>query len=132
MSVAEVAPHTHGHEGHDHDSGTHEHAGNHSGIQTHSITTDQRINWQRLRYFLETVFSLRGASFLRIKGIVWLDTADEAIVIQGVGNTFSDLRSVGRDVDDTEITRLVFIYEGLNGDAIEQSFRAMVLNDNVR
>jgi len=117
----------HSHEGHHHGNGALEHG----GIQTHSITTDQRINWDRLRYFLETVFSLRGASFLRMKGILWLDNADKAIVIQGVGNAFGDHTTVGHDVDDTETTRLVFIYEGLNGDAIEQSFRAMVLNNEV-
>ncbi len=95
------------------------------------ITTDKRIKWDRLRYFLETVFSLRGAAFLRVKGIVWLDDASKAIVVQAVGNAFSAPKTIGRDVDNSEVTRLVFIYEGLNGDAIEQSFRAMVLNGEV-
>jgi G3E family GTPase len=127
LTVAESSPHSHDHEEHHHENGDAEHG----GIQTHSITTDQRINGEGLRCFLETIFSLRGASFLRMKGIVWLENADEAIVIQGVGNTFGDSSTVGRGVDDSGITRLVFIYEGLNGDAIEQSFRAMVLNGQV-
>ena len=114
--------HTHDHEGHDHGNVVH------GTIQTHSITTEERINWDRLRYFLETIFSLRGAAFLRVKGIVWLENASEAIVVQAVGTALSPPETLGRDDDDSGTTRLVFIYEGLRGDAIEQTFRALVLN----
>jgi G3E family GTPase len=104
----------------------------HGGIQTCTVTTDQRVEWDRLRDFFETVFSLRGAAFLRVKGIVWLDTAAEPILVQGVGNAFSPPRALNTAIDDTGLTRLVFIYEGLDGSAIKQSFQAMVLDGTAR
>ena len=112
---------------HHHDA----HGGRHDGIQTHSITTSHPIAWGRLRHFLETIYSLRGDAFLRVKGIVWLDGAAEPIVIQGVGNAFSPPRTLSSDIDDAGLTRLVFIYKSLDGDAIEQSFNAMVLDGSV-
>lgn len=116
--------HTH-HSGHDHRHADSE-AG-HGGIQTLSITTRQRVNWDHLRNFFETVFSLRGAAFLRVKGIVWLDDAAQPILVQGVGNAFSPPRILSHEIDDPGLTRLVFIYDGLDGNSIEQSFKAMVL-----
>lgn len=118
----------HGHYDHHHDSSNTEHG----GIQWRAVTTDQLIEWDRLREFLETIFSLRGDAFLRVKGIVWLDDITGPILIQGVGNAFSRPRVLSREVDDPGVTRLVFIYKGLDGGAIEQSFRSMVLDGTAR
>lgn len=134
--TSEVSGGAHAHDhhsdhGHHHDNDEND-AAEHGGIQTCTVTTDQRVEWNRLRDFFETVFSLRGAAFLRVKGIVWLDDAAEPILVQGVGNAFSPPRVLDTAIDDTGLTRLVFIYEGLDGGAIEQSFQAMVLDGTAR
>ena len=100
----------------------------HDAIQAHAISTAQKLGWERLRTFLETMFSLRGDAFLRVKGIVWLEGADDPVLIQGVGNAFSPPKRLDRDSGGEGLSRLVFIHNGLNGDAIEQTFRAMVLD----
>jgi len=125
---AQEDPHGHHHDG---EHGHHHHGDDpaHGRIQTCSITTRQPIEWERLRQFLETIFSLRGDAFLRVKGIVWLDSGANPILIQGVGNAFSPPTTLIQKIDDPGLTRLVFIYDGLAGNAIEQSFRAMVLDE---
>lgn len=127
--VPSPTEHSHGHH-HDGEHSHHHHGDDiaHGRIRTCSITTRQRVDWDRLRRFFETIFSLRGAAFLRVKGIVWIDDASDPILIQGVGNAFSPPRILSREIDDTGLSRLVFIYDGLDGDAIEQSFKAMVLD----
>ena len=117
----------HDHSGHD----TNEvHA--HGAIRSLAISTDQRINWPRLRDFLEIVFSLRGERFLRVKGIIWPDDGDRPVLLQGVGNAFSPPRPLAREPDEPGRSRIVFIYEGLDGSAIEKTFRAMVLDRSDR
>lgn len=122
-------PAEHHHQEDDHDHDHHQHGDDiaHGRIQTCSITTRQPIEWDRLRHFFETIFSLRGDAFLRVKGIVWLAGGGNPILIQGVGNAFSPPVTLTQEIDDPGLTRLVFIYDGLDGNAIEQSFRAMVL-----
>lgn len=114
--------------GHTHDHAHTSDRHRHDKIQAHAISTAQKLDWDRLRTFLETVFSLRGEAFLRVKGIVWLEDADDPVLIQGVGNAFSPPKRLDRDPDGEGLSRLVFIHDGLNGDAIEQTFRAMVLD----
>lgn len=101
----------------------------HGDIRSLAISTDRDISWTRLRDFFETVFSLRGDAFLRVKGIVWLEGADQPLLLQGVGNAFSPPKLLTRNPEHDLKTRLVFIYKGLDGSAIEKTFRVLVLND---
>ena len=111
----------------DHDHGAHAaHAHAHGAIRSLAIATDRPVNWSRLRSFLETVFSLRGENFLRVKGIIWTDDGGRPLLLQGVGNAFSPPRPLARDPEDPGRTRLVFIFQHLDGGALEKTFEAMV------
>lgn len=109
--------HHHSHEGH-----------SHGKVGSLALTTDQAVSWLQLRNFFETVFSLRGDAFLRVKGIVWLEDASEPILIHAVGNAFSAPKFITYGADDAGTSRIVFIYKGLNREAIESTFRAMVID----
>lgn len=122
--AAPAAAHGHGHE-HEAEDGRHVHG----EIRASAISIDRPLQWDRLRGFLETLYSLRSEALLRVKGIVWLDDQDDPILIQGVGNAFSRPKRLHGDIDDTGLSRLVFIHKGLDNEAIQKSFRAMVLDD---
>jgi G3E family GTPase len=118
-------------ERHDHTDGqshAHGEAGHaHGAIATHTVMADEPLSWERLRVFLETLFSLRGAAFLRVKGIVALDGEARPVVVQAVGNSFSRPTYLADWPDAERRSRLVFIYRGLDGAALEAAFRRMVL-----
>jgi G3E family GTPase len=101
----------------------------HGTIRSLAITTNRAVNWRRLRTFLESVFSLRGEAFLRVKGIIWTDDGGPPLLLQGVGNTFSSPRPLARDPEDPGCSRLVLIFQHLDSAALEQTFRAMVLDN---
>lgn len=121
--AATGAPHAHDHE-HEDDGEPHRHG----EIAACAIATDQLLQWERLRSFLETLYSLRSEALLRVKGIVWLEGEEGPTLVQGVGNAFSRPRRLHSDIDEPGRSRLVFVHKGLDNAAIETSFEAMVLN----
>lgn len=110
----------------DHDHHSHD-VSAHGNVRSLAISTDAPINRQRLRHFLETVFSLRGEAFLRVKGIVWTDEDGDPLLIQGVGNSFSPPRRLAGLHEDARNSRLVLIFAGLDAAAIDKTFQKMVL-----
>jgi G3E family GTPase len=123
--LAQPAEHSLVHE-HEH---AHEHAAEHrhGAIRSHAITADRPLSAQRLRAFLETLFSLRGERFLRVKGIVQLEGVDRPVVVQAVGAGFSPPMTLADWRAGPRRSELVFIYRELDGPALERAFRHMVL-----
>jgi G3E family GTPase len=125
--------HAHDHEhGHDHDH-DHDHihdadANRHGDICAHTIQTAKPLSWGRLRLWLETAFSLRGADFLRLKGIVQVTGDDRPVVIQGVGNSFSPPRALARWPAGVRGSRIVLITQGLAPEDLQRSFDAFVID----
>jgi G3E family GTPase len=126
-------PHAgHDHHGHDHD-GHHEHDHDHAdetvhgGIASLSLALDAPIEWPRLRFFLETLFSLRGERFLRVKGILDIAGIDRPVVLQSVGSGFSPPTFLDAWPDSARQSRLVFIFKDLDKAALETTFREMVV-----
>lgn len=99
----------------------------HGEIRAVSLEVKHRLSWDRLRFFLETVFSLRGDAFLRVKGIVHIEGADKPLVIHAVGNAFSEPRTLDREPAEDEVSRLVMITTGLDNPALLKTFEALVL-----
>jgi len=122
------APHAHDHE---HDHARSADARRHDEIAACAVSTDRPLHWDRLRTFLETLFSLRSEALLRVKGIVWLEGQGGPLLIQAVGNAFSRPRRLSGDIEHPGVSRLVFIHKGLDSAAIKKSFREMVLEERV-
>jgi G3E family GTPase len=118
-------PHDHG-DDHDHDHDLD--VNRHGDIRAHTIQTAEPLPWDRLRLWLETVFSLRGADFLRLKGIVQVVGEDRPVVIQAVGNTFSPPRALARWPGGLRGSRIVLITRGLTPGDLQRSFDAFVID----
>jgi G3E family GTPase len=123
---AAALEHVH-HHGHDHDHEHGDEAHSHGTIRAQAITAEAPLSAERLRGFLETLFSLRGEHFLRVKGIVDLEGEPRPVVLQGVGAAFSPPALLPSWRDRPRRSEIVFIFRGLDGPAIEQAFRRMVL-----
>jgi len=138
--IAAIAPdhdqiHRHDHD-HDHDHhDDHRHdpddVNRHGNIRAYTIEAAAPLSWERLRLWLETVFSLRGADFLRLKGIVQIAGEDRPVVIQAVGNTFSPPRTLADWPGDTRASRIVLITKGLDSADLQTSFDAFVRDGRV-
>ncbi|MGQ7791243.1 CobW family GTP-binding protein [Faunimonas sp. B44] len=138
LAALETEHDAHGHQadGHDHHSHHHGHgheqdhregdAFRHGAIASHAVTFDRPIAYAKLADFLETLISLRGEQILRIKGILDLEGHDRPVVLQGVGTSFSRPYELAGWPEGPRTSRLVFIYKGLDGEAIERAFRRMV------
>ena len=128
------APHDDHHDhGHDHSHGSHhdhDHAHAdatvHGGIASLSLAIDEPIEWDRLRFFLETLFSLRGERFLRVKGILDIVGIESPVVLQGVGSGFSPPTYLDAWPAGEKQSRLVFIFKDLDPAALRRTFEAMV------
>ena len=117
--------------GHDraHDHAHHDHpdVNRHGDIRACTIQTGTPLRWDRLRLWLETVFSLRGASFLRLKGIVQVSGEERPVVVQAVGNHFSPPRALAQWPGGARGTRIVLITRGLAPEDLQRSFDAFVV-----
>jgi G3E family GTPase len=128
--TAGVTPHdagVQGGEGHP-KTDPHHHDGHaHGAIRSLALSTSRPISWPRLRNFLETVFSLRGESFLRVKGIIRTGDGGNPLLIHGVGNTFSPPRRLTKSLATPNDSRIVLIFKDLEANSIHETFRRMVL-----
>jgi G3E family GTPase len=124
-----VAPaHEHAH-AHDHDTAHEPASHRHGAIRAQAVTAERPLSAERLRRFLETLFSLRGEHMLRVKGIVALEGEDRPVVIQAVGAAFSPPMQLPAWRGGPRRSELVFIFRDLDGAAIERAFRRMVLEE---
>ena len=115
---------------HEHEHGHHHHpdVNRHGNIRAHTIQTTAPLRWDRLRLWLETVFSLRGAEFLRLKGIVDVAGEERPVVVQAVGNTFSPPRLLADWPDGVRASRIILITQGLAPEDLQRSFDAFVID----
>jgi len=117
---------------HDHDHGDdHAHdpdVNRHGDIRAYTIQSAAPLAWERLRLWLETVFSLRGAAFLRLKGIVQVAGEDRPVVLQAVGNCFSPPYALARWPDGARGSRIVLITQGLAAADLQRSFDVFVIH----
>jgi G3E family GTPase len=126
------AHHHHAHEGDDHHHHAHADETVHGGIASLSLALDAPIEWERLRFFLETLFSLRGERFLRVKGILDIVGSDRPVVLQGVGSGFSPPTYLDAWPEGARQSRLVFIFKDIDRTALETAFGAMIAPTKTR
>jgi G3E family GTPase len=112
-------------QGHDHAEHTGAHAAHH-GIESFVLTHGAPIAWETLSAWLASIASLRGADFLRLKGIVNVAGRAGPVAIDGVQHVFHPPRELARWPDEDRRTRIVFIVRNIPRGAVEASFAAAI------
>jgi G3E family GTPase len=118
--IGAAAPH-HGHH-HHHDANRHD-----SHIRALCLAFDRPLPWSGLASWLEMLALTRGASVLRMKGILDLVGEPRPVVVHGVQHLFhAPLRLHAWPEDTPRRSRLVFILRDLEPRVVEEGLRAFV------
>ena len=99
----------------------------HTHIESVSITHDGTIAEEKLNHWLSMLYSLRPQNLVRMKGVIWLHSKQEPLLLQSVGNSISPLKSLPNWPEPFIRTSIVIIYQGLQKDSLIDSFRRHVL-----
>jgi len=120
--IGAAAPHGHHHHGHHHHHDPNRHD---ARIQALCLDYDAPLPWDGLATFLEMLAMTRGASVLRMKGILDLAGEDRPVAVHGVQHIFHPPATLPGWPDDDRRSRIVFITRDLSRELIEQTFTAM-------
>jgi len=112
---------------HEHGHG-HHHPNRHDArIQSFCMTFDEPLLWDGLATWLEVLTMTRGASVLRIKGILNLQGEDGPVAIHGVQHLFHPPAKLAAWPEGgSRRSRLVFILRDLDRATVENGLRAVL------
>ena len=128
-AYAEPHDHDHGHEhGHDHGHGDdHDHndVNRHDAhIKAVCLTIDEPIHGDALETWLEALLMLRGADFLRIKGLVNVVDFDGPVVVHGVQHIFHPAIMLDEWPSEDRRSRIVFITRDIDESTLLDTLKA--------
>ncbi len=116
ISAAAFDDHAH----HHHDVNRHD-----AHIRAFSLRFDKPLHWQGIGTWLEMLVSTRGASLLRVKGILDLEGQDRPVVINGVQHLFhAPTLLPAWPEGEPRHSRLVFIVRDLDKDILLRGLEA--------
>ena len=119
--LAAEAAHHH-HHGHHHDPNRHD-----ARIQAFGLTFAEPLPWEGLASWLEMLAITRGASILRMKGILNLQGEDRPVVLHGVQHVFHPPeRLAAWPAGHDRQSRLVFILRDLDRAVVEEGLAAFL------
>jgi G3E family GTPase len=119
-----AAEHAHAHHDHRHDPNRHD-----ARIRSFCLTFDAPLPWDGLATWLEVLTMARGASILRIKGILNLIGEDRPVAIHGVQHLFHPPAKLAAwPAGDDRRSRLVFILRDLDRSVVENGMHAFLEN----
>ncbi|MBC9208608.1 GTP-binding protein [Roseomonas aerophila] len=117
----------HGHSHHHHEAGRHDANRHDASIHAFCLTFDRPLPWQGLATWLEMLTATRGASVLRVKGILDLEGHDKPVAIHGVQHVWhSPTVLSGWPEGEARQSRLVFILRDLPRSVVEDGLAAFV------
>jgi G3E family GTPase len=120
--AAEAAHHHHHHHGHHHDPNRHD-----ARIQAFGLTFAEPLPWEGLATWLEMLAITRGASILRMKGILNLQGEDRPVVLHGVQHVFHPPERLPEwPAGHDRQSRLVFILRDLDRAVVEEGLAAFL------
>ncbi len=130
-------PHEHEHEhgssdhcsSHQH-SHSHQHGHDHNDVNRHDahikavcLTIDEPIHSYALDHWLEALLRLRGADFLRIKGLINVSDVDGPVVIHGVQHIFHPAVTLKEWPSEDRRSRIVFITRDIDESVLRGTLR---------
>ena len=121
-------------EPHDHEHGTadhgHTHTHQHNDVNRHDahikavcLTIDEPIHGDVLDLWLEALLLLRGADFLRIKGIINVVDFDGPVVIHGVQHIFHPAVTLKEWPSGDRRSRIVFITRDIDTSVLRDTLK---------
>jgi G3E family GTPase len=119
-------------EAHDHDHGTagHGHTHQHNDVNRHDahikalcLTIDEPIHGDALDLWLEALLLLRGADFLRIKGIINVVDLEGPVVIHGVQHIFHPAVMLKKWPSNDRRSRIVFITRDIDESVLRDTLK---------
>ena len=128
---AEAYAELHDHE-HDHEHGTagRGHTHQHNDVNRHDahikalcLTIDEPIHGDALDLWLETLLLLRGADFLRTKGIINVVDLDGPVVIHGVQHIFHPAVMLKEWPSEDRRSRIIFITRDIDESALRDTLK---------
>lgn len=121
LDASAWAQHGHHHH-HHHDPNRHD-----ASIEAFCLTFDRPLPWQGLATWLEMLTATRGASVLRVKGILDLEGQDKPVAIHGVQHVWhSPTLLSGWPEGEPRRSRIVFILRDLPRAVVEDGLAAFV------
>jgi len=119
-------------EPHDHEHGTadhgHSHTHQHNNVNRHDahikavcVTIDEPIHGDALDLWLDTLLLIRGADFLRTKGIINVVDLDGPVVIHGVQHIFHPAVMLKEWPSEDRRSRIVFITRDIDESALRDT-----------
>ena len=119
---------------HDHDHGTagHGHIHQHNDVNRHDahikalcLTIDEPIHGDALDLWLDTLLLLRGADFLRTKGLINVVDLDGPVVIHGVQHIFHPAVMLKEWPSEDRRSRIVFITRDIDESALRDTLKML-------
>jgi G3E family GTPase len=118
-------PHDHGH-----GTGGHGHTHQHNDVNRHDahikalcLTIDEPIQGDALDLWLEALLLLRGADFLRIKGIINVVDLEGPVVIHGVQHIFHPAVMLKKWPSKDRRSRIVFITRDIDESVLRDTLK---------
>ena len=119
-------------EPHDHEHGTAGHGHQHNDLNRHDahikalcLTIDEPIHGDALELWLDTLLLLRGADFLRTKGLINVADLDGPIVIHGVQHIFHPAVMLKEWPSEDRRSRIVFITRDIGESALRDTLKML-------
>jgi G3E family GTPase len=97
------------------------------GLSIASLVAEERVDWERVVSWVESLGARLGEGLLRIKGILALRDGASPVFINGVQDTFYAPILLPEALGFGEKSKFVVIARGVDPGSITQSFQAAVL-----
>ncbi len=102
------------------------------GVQSLSMIIDDDIDWTAFGIWLTMLLNRHGERIFRVKGMLKLRGEDRPIAVHGVQRLVHPPVHMSAWPDESRQSRLVFIFEGLDPEAIRNSFDVFNALSNTR
>ena len=122
-AYAEPHDHEHGTAGHGHTHELNDVNRHDAHIKAVCLTIDEPVHGHALDLWLEALLLLRGADFLRIKGIINVIDLDGPVVIHGVQHIFHPAVMLKEWPSEDRRSRIVFITRDIDESALRNTLR---------
>jgi G3E family GTPase len=125
LAIASVAHDEHAHHHHHHHHHGHDLNAD-LGVVTFSLTVQEAVDWSDFGIWLTLLLHRYGDRIYRVKGILALEGEDRPVAVHGVQHLVHAPVHMTHWPDGPQVSRLVFILEGLEPERILRSFRAFM------